>query len=69
MDKPGPSKAKLPKADTNSILQRKSFTALDQELPQELFVVREEPQPDAGIDRVLEVLSRANTPGCGRTFR
>ena len=63
MDIPGPRKVKLPKADVNSILQRKSFTALDQALPQELFVVREEPQPDAGIDRVLEVLNTGQYTG------
>jgi hypothetical protein len=40
----------LPVADDNSVLQTESFKALENALPAEHFVLRPEPQSDAGVD-------------------
>jgi Domain of unknown function (DUF4365) len=45
----------LPTADENSILQTESFKALESALPAQRFVLRHEPQPDAGVDWCVEL--------------
>jgi Domain of unknown function (DUF4365) len=45
----------LPIADENSVLQIESFKALEGALPAERFVLRPEPQPDAGVDWCVEL--------------
>ncbi len=45
----------LPGADQNSVLQAKSFKALENNLPADRFVLRREPQPDAGVDWSVEL--------------
>jgi hypothetical protein len=45
----------LPESDDNSVLQAESFKALEVALPTDRFVLREEPQPDAGVDRCIEL--------------
>jgi hypothetical protein len=45
----------LPESDGNSILQAESFKALEIALPAGLFVLRHEPQPDAGVDWCVEL--------------
>ena len=45
----------LPESDDNSVLQAESFKALENALPTDRFVLREEPQPDAGVDRSIEL--------------
>src|SRR4051812_47708552 len=45
----------LPESDDNSVLQAESFKALENALPTDRFVLREEPQPDAGVDRCIEL--------------
>jgi hypothetical protein len=56
MEMPGHGEAKLPKADANSILQRRSIAALERAFPADKFVLRPEPPPDAGVDQWLELL-------------
>ncbi len=46
----------LPQADSNSLLQTESFTALRGALPSDRFVLRSEPSPDAGVDICVELL-------------
>ncbi len=45
----------LPVSDESSVLQAESFKALENALPTGRFVLREEPQPDAGVDRCVEL--------------
>jgi Domain of unknown function (DUF4365) len=45
----------LPEADENSVLEAESFKALENALPPDRFVLRAEPQPDAGVDRCVEL--------------
>jgi hypothetical protein len=45
----------LPEADENSVLQSESFKALETTLPSGRFVLRHEPQPDAGVDWCVEL--------------
>jgi Domain of unknown function (DUF4365) len=45
----------LPKSDDNSVLQAESLKALENALPASLFVLRHEPEPDAGVDRCVEL--------------
>ena len=45
----------LPESDDNSILQAESFLALGNALPLDRFVLREEPPPDAGVDKCIEL--------------
>ena len=45
----------LPESDDNSILQAESFKALQIALPSDRFVLRPEPQPDAGVDWCVEL--------------
>jgi hypothetical protein len=45
----------LPGADDNSVLQADSFKALENALPADRFVLRPEPQPDAGVDWCVEL--------------
>lgn len=46
----------LPKADDNSELQRKSFNKIQNCLPSNRFVFRDEPNEDAGVDASIELL-------------
>jgi uncharacterized protein len=45
----------FPESDGNSVLQTKSFKALEGALPADRFVLRPEPQPDAGVDWCVEL--------------
>jgi hypothetical protein len=45
----------LPESDDNSVLQGESFKALGNALPLDRFVLREEPPPDAGVDKCVEL--------------
>jgi len=45
----------LPESDDNSVLQAESFKALENALPSDRFVLRHEPQPDAGVDWCVEL--------------
>lgn len=45
----------LPESDENSLLQAESFKALENALPTDRFVLRHEPQPDAGVDWCVEL--------------
>src|SRR3954449_13231430 len=45
----------LPESDENSVLQAESFKALENALPPDRFVLRPEPQPDAGVDWCVEL--------------
>ena len=45
----------LPASDENSILQAESFTALNNALPKDRFVLRPESQPDAGVNWSIEL--------------
>jgi hypothetical protein len=45
----------LPESDENSVLQAESFKALENALPADRFVLRHEPQPDAGVDWCIEL--------------
>ena len=45
----------LPESDDNSVLQAESFKALETALPADRFVLRPEPQPDAGVDWCVEL--------------
>jgi hypothetical protein len=56
MEMPDPSQAKLPQAHPTAILQKTSFKAFEQALPPDRFEVRPEPEPDAGVDKCLELL-------------
>jgi hypothetical protein len=46
----------LPKADDNSRLQRQSLVSLQEILPKDLFIFRDERVDDAGVDGSLEIL-------------
>ena len=48
---PGP----LPQSDDKSVLQAESFKALANALPATRFILREEPQPDGGVDQTIEL--------------
>jgi hypothetical protein len=50
----------LPESDASSVLQIESFRALESALPADRFVLRPEPEPDAGVDRCIEL----RTDGC-----
>lgn len=45
----------LPESDENSVLQAESFKVLEAALPADRFVLRPEPQPDAGVDWCVEL--------------
>lgn len=59
MDDLGP----LPESDGNSLLQAESFQALGNALPLDRFVLREEPPPDAGVDKCIELRSGGRYTG------
>ena len=59
MDDLGP----LPESDDNSLLQAESFQALGNALPLDRFVLREEPPPDAGVDKCIELRSGGRYTG------
>ena len=50
------SRNSLPKADSNSQLQRKSFSSFQKILPVHQFVFRDERTDDSGVDGSLEIL-------------
>lgn len=53
----------LPESDDNSVLQADSFKALEVALPTDRFVLREEPPPDAGVDKCIELRSGGRYTG------
>ena len=54
---------RYPEATDNSVLQTESFKALENALPSDRFVIRPEPEPDAGVDRCVELLIRSRFTG------
>ena len=45
----------LPQSDDKSILQTDSFKAFNNALPSSRFILRQEPQPDGGVDWWVEL--------------
>jgi hypothetical protein len=55
----------LPKADSNSQLERKSIMSFQKMLPTDQFVYRDERADDSGVDGSLEIL----IDGCSTNMR
>ncbi|WP_437835553.1 DUF4365 domain-containing protein [Sorangium sp. So ce1153] len=54
----------LPKADSNSALQRRSLQALAAALSSDEFILRDERVDDFGVDVTLEVISNSRATNC-----